>query len=98
MTRKKFKCVQIKMDTSSMWLCDLACQKHTGKSLPVPVLADIWRMTARLNRRARSQPRRPDVDVDGDGDVSIVPKGAKKGKWTKHIATKYRIGQAFRYR
>lgn len=77
-----------------MWLCDLACQKHTGKSLPVHILAEIWRITAKLNRHARNQPHGSDRDVD----VSIVPKGAKKGKWTRHVVTKYRIRQAFGYR
>ena len=76
-----------------MWLCDLACFVHTGKTLPALAMVRIWQFTEKLNRH-----RRHNTQDTVAMEESIVVKGARKAKWTKHVLTKYRMKQAFRYR
>lgn len=80
------------MNASSiqLWLCDLACIKHTNKSIPVIALAIIYEHAKpHYNEKKNAMHQK---------ECEIIPKGAKKGKWAKHILTKYRMKQAFRYR
>lgn len=79
------------MDTSSLWLIDLACIKHTSRTLPSLVLALIREKMARIKVKKKTP-------VYEEKEESIVVKGARKAKWAKHIMTKFRIKRAFRYR
>ena len=92
------------MSFGQLWLCDAACRTLTGETLPQLPLAIIREYVMLMEladlKGARSRRSRGANGPKGedDSDVAIVPKGARKKKWTKHVVTKHRIKQAFRWR
>ena len=81
------------METSSIWLCDLACRLYTKSPLPDLVMILIHSNIKSGRQLHRRKPKHAD-----EYEEAYIVKGARKKKWAKHIVTKCRIRRAFRYR
>uniref|UniRef100_A0A6C0F822 Uncharacterized protein n=1 Tax=viral metagenome TaxID=1070528 RepID=A0A6C0F822_9ZZZZ len=74
--------------------CDIICRRKTGKPLPDLAMQIISHHLKRLKKNTTKL----EEPLECDCNERLVIKGACKKKWTKHIFTKYRIKNAFRYR
>ena len=81
---------------SSILLCDLACRKYTGISLPdLPMYIISYNLDSMM--RKNNKMKKPKKEIS-EFDENIVIKGARKKKWAKCVLTKYRMKKAFKFR
>ena len=74
-------------------LCDIICRKIIKKSLPTDVLKIIRYYLVKLNTKKKD-------DIQNNSDYDIISKGCKKKNMNKqkHVQTKFRIKNSFRFR
>lgn len=78
-------------------LCDLACWRKTGKRLPNDILQIIHEYYIYFEETCIIEKQRKLHQLD----YILISKGARKkhmNNSTKHILTKFRMKQAFRWR